>query len=112
MSFCKCLETIDVKQRLFDIVDEIQEFIVAIYWAIVCLVKWAFNKESIGSVYELIDCVYDEWSDIMFGFGRLFGNIRGVVYISMPGDKRHIEKITYLYEKTGCCRSLNHKGCR
>jgi hypothetical protein len=112
MSFCKCLEPIDVKQRVFDIIDEVKEFFIAVCIVIIYFVKLLFDCIQIEDFDDALDDVYDEWSDIMFGFGRLFGNMRGIVYISMPGDKRHVDKVTYRYKTTGCCRSLNHKGCR
>jgi hypothetical protein len=47
----------------------------------------------------------DELSDVMFGIGRLVAGFRGKVYVRMPGDRRHIEKINVRMMKQGCVRS-------
>ena len=47
----------------------------------------------------------DEVSDVMFSIGRLVGAMRGVHYVSMPGDKLHWKKITRRMQEYGCIRS-------
>jgi hypothetical protein len=110
--FCKCLEPISVRQRLVDIFDELFEFVCALTMVLIYIVKWAIGSAHGWQVREAYDDMCDEASDIMFGIGRLFGNLRGMVYVSVPGDKLHVDKINNRIAQTGCCRSMNHPGCR
>ncbi len=50
----------------------------------------------------------DEVSDVMFGFGRLFGYMCGRVYVGMWFDERHVKKIEGRMEEYGCVRSKRH----
>ena len=50
----------------------------------------------------------DEFSDVMFGFGRLLGGLLNKRYVRMPFDRNHIEKIEKRYEKYACIRSERH----
>lgn len=112
-TFCKCLAPISLNQRFFDICDELIEFVIALMtFVILCIKKLVCDTVSTTQLHEAYNEVCDEASDIMFGIGRFIGNLRGVVYIPIPGDKRHVDKITSRFTKTGCCRSMNHPGCR
>lgn len=111
--FCKCLAPISLKQRFFDIWDELIEFVVALMTLVMLwFKKFVCGTVSFEQLHEAYEEVCDEASDVMFGIGRFIGNLRGVVYTPMPGDKRHVDKIAYRFKITGCCRSLNHPGCR
>lgn len=111
-AFCKCLEPISVRQRFVDIIDELVEFVIALMMFVICCCKWFFGKADELQVRNAYHDMCDEASDIMFGIGRLIGNMRGIVYVSVPGDKQHVDKINRRIAETKCCRSLNHPGCR
>lgn len=77
----------------------------------------AGTKEAMGEIwaelYELIHCknwpdFLDEVSDIAFGVGRLLGGWKGLEYVHVPGDKRHIQKIKRRFHEYGCIRSKRH----
>lgn len=110
--FCKCLAPISVRQRIVDIFDELFEFVCALTMVLIYIVKWAIGSAHGWQVREAYNDMCDEASDIMFGIGRLIGNLRGTVYVSVPGDKLHVDKINKRIAQTGCCRSMNHPGCR
>lgn len=48
---------------------------------------------------------WDEGSDIFFGVGRLVAGIFGKVYVHVPGDRLHVEKINMRMVEYGCIRS-------
>ena len=50
----------------------------------------------------------DEWSDVVFGVGRLLGYFWGVKYVSLWGDERHVKKIEARMLEHGCVRSKRH----
>jgi hypothetical protein len=79
MRYCDCMGVRGVKDALRDILDELKEFV---------------EEPS-----------KDEFSDIMFGVGRLVAGIFGKVYVHVPGDHLHVEKINMRMEKQGCVRS-------
>lgn len=51
---------------------------------------------------------WDEFSDISFGLGRLIAGFFGKVYITIPFDRRHKEKIGARMKEYGCVRSRRH----
>ena len=62
-----------------------------------------------GEVREFVEAPsWDEASDIAYGVGRLLGGLRGRVYISIPGDRRHVAKIEARMREYGCIRSKRH----
>jgi hypothetical protein len=66
--------------------------------------------DEMVEVYEArsMEELKDEVSDVMFGFGRLFGYMCGRVYVRMWFDERHIAKIEKRFKETGCVRSKRH----
>jgi hypothetical protein len=79
------------------------------------------KKEELGArlkdiwdeVVELVevqtwDEFLDEWSDVVFGLGRLVGWLYGVNYVSVYGDQRHVNKIKKRMQEYGCVRSKRH----
>jgi hypothetical protein len=81
-NWCNCLSTLSPSRALQDILDEAVEF--------------AKGPSR------------DELSDIAFGVGRLVGAFLRRPYISVPGDKLHVEKITLRMNEYGCVRSRRH----
>ena len=90
MDFCDCLTVRGARDALRDVWDE--------------MVEWA-EEPSL-----------DEVSDVMFGIGRFLGGLAGRVYVRMPGDRRHVAKITARMRSQGCVRSERKVaagiGCR
>lgn len=78
MQYCECLSRRSKGKAVKDIFDEVIEFV---------------KKPS-----------KDEMSDIAFGIGRFIEAIIGV-YVSIPGDRMHIEKINERMKMHGCIRS-------
>jgi hypothetical protein len=92
---CKCIKIKNVfPYGIDDILSEIGEFILAIIYFIL----------GMASFYEILD----EFSDVMFGVGRLIGGVFGILYISMPFDGIHIKKINKRFLEYGCCRSKRY----
>jgi len=63
-----------------------------------------------GELWELFEVrsfeeLADEWSDIMYGIGRLAAGIVGREYVRVPGDGRHFNKIATRMANYGCIRS-------
>ena len=81
-NYCNCHQPQSVKQSLLAIKDELVEFV---------------QEPSM-----------DEFSDVMYGIGRLIAPIFGKSYVSMPGDKKHIFKINNRMVEHGCIRSKRH----
>lgn len=79
MEACKCLDVLGVWYALKCIIDEVVEFV---------------REPS-----------RDELSDICWGVGRLVGALLGKVYVRVPGDRLHYEKVMSRYEEYGCVRS-------
>ena len=77
--------------------------------------KDIFSRELVdgsrrGELWELFEVrsfkeFADEWSDIMYGIGRLIGAIIGREYVRVPGDGRHFNKIAKRMANYGCIRS-------
>ncbi len=89
MHYCKCMRPMGIKPAIEAIYDEMVEFVE--------------------------DPSADEFSDIMFGFGRLFAALVGRTYFRMPFDARHVKKVEGRMGEHGCIRSLRHvrngNGC-
>ena len=79
--------------------------------------EWINRLQDIwDEVVELVevktmDEFLDEWSDIVFGIGRLVGYFWGVNYVRLYGDERHMEKIRNRMVEYGCVRSRRHLVC-
>lgn len=78
-----------------------------------CLSEKRSLSDSIKDIYnEIVDFVYfpslESGSDIMFSLGRLLGLLSGKNYISLPGDKKTLEKFAYRMFSYGCIRSRRH----
>jgi len=88
MEYCACITNHkgEWRVRLLDIWDEVLELIEVKTW----------------------DEFLDEWSDVVFGVGRLLGYYWGVQYLSLYGDERHVAKITKRMMEYGCVRSRRH----
>lgn len=88
MKFCGCVsnEKGELGKRVLDIWDELVEL----------------------AEVKTLDEFWDEWSDVMFGVGRLLGYFYGVKYLSLYGDERHVKKIVARMEEYGCVRSKRH----
>jgi hypothetical protein len=86
--FCRCVSNKEdeLGQRLIDIWDEVVELAEVKSW----------------------DEFLDEWSDVVFGFGRLLGWFCGVKYVSLWGDERHVRKVEARMRAYGCVRSKRH----
>ena len=74
---------------------------------------WKRLTEIWDEVVELgevktLDEFWDEWSDVVFGIGRLVGYFWGIKYVSLYGDERHIQKIKTRMQEYGCVRSRRH----
>lgn len=74
---------------------------------------WSRLTEIWDEIVELaevntLDEFWDEWSDVVFGLGRLVGYFWGIKYVSLYGDERHIQKINSRMEEYGCVRSRRH----
>jgi hypothetical protein len=80
--YCGCFRVLSAREALRDIGDEAQEW---------------FAEPSL-----------DEFSDVMWGVGRLIGGLCGVEYVRVPGDRRHAEKISARMAEYGCVRSKRH----
>jgi hypothetical protein len=83
---CVCNKEGDLGMRLCEIWDELVELSEAKDW----------------------EEFKDEWSDVVFGVGRLLGYFWGVKYVSLWGDDRHIKKIKARMLEYGCVRSKRH----
>jgi hypothetical protein len=79
VDYCKCMGVRKGKDAWMDIWDELKEFV---------------EEPS-----------KDEFSDIMFGIGRLVAGFVGKVYVRMPFDGLHVDKINARMAKQGCVRS-------
>ena len=105
--YCACIDNKgNITQRVKDIWDEVLEFLFEL-WLLLCfLMPWSCaTKRDIATVW---DNILDEWSDIAFGFGRLFGNLVGRPYIPVWGAGRHEKKIEKRMTTFGCVRSSRH----
>ncbi len=80
--YCSCMEKKGVRDGLRDILDE--------------AVEW-FDEPSM-----------DEFSDVMWGIGRLLAGLFGKVYVRMPWDRRHYNKVMARMDEFGCVRSKRH----
>lgn len=80
--YCQCLVPLSFRQARFEVGEEIKEFLHEPSW--------------------------DELSDCMYGVGRMVAGWFGRVYVSMPGDARHKEKIDKRMADYGCVRSKRH----
>ena len=81
--YCKCHDTLTIKQSLNAFKDEVIEFIV--------------------------EPSKDEASDIVYCINRLAGSITNRPYLRIiPGDKLHKDKIGIRMDTYGCIRSRNH----
>lgn len=91
INFCGCVRNgpDDFVKRLSDIWDEVVELV------------------EVKSVAEF----WDEWSDIMFGMGRLVGYFKGVSYVRVWGDDSCVEKKMQRMRDYGCSRSKRHLFC-
>lgn len=63
-----------------------------------------------GEMYELFEAksfeeFVDEASDIAWGAGRLVAGLFGKVYVRVPGDRRHYDKVAARMSDYGCTRS-------
>ena len=67
---------------------------------------WKFLREELEEYIH--EPSREELSDCMYAFGRMIAGIFGGVYIPMPGDKRHIVKMTKRMAQHGCTRSERH----
>lgn len=85
MEFCGCVSNKEgeLSNRLRDIWDEVVEV-----------------KDA--------DEFLDEWSDVMWGVGRLIGYFKKVDYVRVWGDEKHVEKIKKRMDEYGCVRSRRH----
>jgi hypothetical protein len=85
---CNCItnKKEELGTRLKDIWDELVELVEVKTW----------------------DEFLDEWSDVVFGIGRLIGWLYGVNYVSVYGDQRHVNKIKKRMQEYGCVRSKRH----
>jgi len=88
MELCDCVQNRpgDWKLRIQEIWDEVVELTEVKSW----------------------DEFVDEWSDVVFGFGRLLGYFWGVKYVSLYGDQRHVQKVEARMREYGCVRSRRH----
>jgi hypothetical protein len=88
IEFCGCVtnEKSELGQRFQDIWDEAVELTEVKSW----------------------DEYLDEWSDVVFGVGRLLGYFWGVKYVSLWGDQKHVDKIKRRLVEYGCVRSKRH----
>ena len=86
--FCGCVseKEFDLRQRVLDLWDEVVE--------LVEVKTWADFK--------------DELSDVVWGLGRLLGNLVGKAYIRVWGDGLHVDKIKKRMLQHGCVRSARH----
>ena len=82
MEFCKCMKVMQFREAWAAIWDE--------------LIEWVEEPSK------------DEFSDIMWGVGRLIAGVFGKVYVSMPFDGLHREKVEARIKKFGCVRSERH----
>lgn len=81
-NYCKCMVPLDLSKAITALKEEVIEFI---------------EKPSM-----------DELSDCTFGMGRLIAGLFGRVYISMPLDGRHKQKIEDRMQEYGCIRSKRY----
>jgi hypothetical protein len=86
--FCGCVseKEFDKRQRVLDLWDEVVELFEVRSW----------------------DEFKDEWSDVVWGVGRLLGNLVGRAYIRIWGDELHVEKMKRRMQERGCVRSARH----
>lgn len=80
--YCNCMRVLQGKAALAPLWDEMKEFV---------------EEPSM-----------DEFSDIMWGIGRLIAGLFGKVYIKMPFDGLHREKVDARMVEFGCVRSKRH----
>jgi hypothetical protein len=88
MELCGCVKNNqgDLDRRCIEIWDELVELTEVKSW----------------------DEFLDEWSDVVFGLGRLIGYFCGKPYVSLYGDQRHVQKIEKRMQEYGCVRSKRH----
>jgi len=91
VKFCGCVRNGkgELGQRLRDLWDEVIELAEA----------------------KSVDEFWDEWSDIVFGLGRLVGYFKGVGYVRVWGDERCVYKKMRRMSEYGCTRSRRHLFC-
>lgn len=83
MSYCKCHETLTLKQSFNGLIDEVKEFI---------------EEPS-----------KDEASDIVYCLNRMVGTFMNRPYVPViPGDSLHVSKIKERMHEYGCIRSNRH----
>jgi len=82
MKFCSCMTVRPFGAAVVDLVAEIEEWVEYPSW--------------------------DEWSDICWALGRLLGSMMNRLYVHVPGDTRHVEKIHRRMQEHGCVRSDRH----
>lgn len=82
MKYCACMKPVSFRQGFRDIADEFVEML----------------KEPSA----------DEFSDVMYGIGRLLAGIVGKSYVRMPFDRLHVFKIDERMQEHGCIRSKRH----
>jgi hypothetical protein len=80
--YCDCMAPVGVRQGVADIWDELKEYV---------------EEPSM-----------DEFSDVMYGLGRLIAGLFGKSYFRMPFDTLHVEKIQGRMSEFGCIRSRRH----
>lgn len=80
--YCNCMHVLRGKAALAPLWDEMKEFV---------------EEPSM-----------DEFSDIMWGVGRLIGGVFGKVYVKMPFDGLHRKKVDARMVEFGCVRSKRH----
>jgi len=88
MKYCDCMKPVSFRRGFRDIADEFVEML----------------KEPSA----------DEFSDVMYGIGRLIAGCFGKSYVRMPFDKLHVSKIDERMREHGCIRSKRHlvnSGC-
>jgi len=91
VKFCGCVRNGkgELGQRLRDLWDEVIELAEA----------------------KSVDEFWDEWSDIVFGLGRLVGYFKGVGYVRVWGDEKCVKKKIQRMLEYGCTRSKRHLFC-
>lgn len=83
MNYCKCHETLTLKEGMNALLDETKEFIV--------------------------EPSRDEASDVVYCLNRMAGTLVGKPYVPLiPLDRMHREKIAVRMESYGCIRSQRH----
>lgn len=82
MQYCKCHNTLPLREALKTTWDEVVEFVA--------------------------EPSKDEASDIVYGLGRVLGALINRPYVRVPGDGIHVRKIQQRMNDYGCIRSKRH----